>query len=56
MLKSKNMPKEFWRKQCNVPRGVNLTPSLWARPGPLFIKPMFRGPPNEGAKKKPQPP
>jgi len=39
-----------------VPRGVNLAPSPWARPGPLFIKPFFRGPPNEGAKKKPHPP
>jgi len=37
-------------------RVVNLALSLWVSPGPLFIKPPFRGPPNEGAKKKPQPP
>jgi len=36
-------------------RGVNLAPSPWASPDPLFIKPPFRGPPNEGGKKKPQP-
>jgi len=36
-------------------RGVNLVPSPWASTGPLFIKPLKR-PPNEGAKKKPQPP
>jgi len=39
-----------------INRGVNLAPSPWASPGPLFIKPPFRGSPNEGAKKKPQPP
>jgi len=33
--------------------------SIWPLahgPGPLFIKPPFRGAPNEGAKRKPQPP
>jgi len=37
-------------------RGVNLAPSPWASLGPLFIKPPFRKAPNEGAKKKHQPP
>jgi len=36
-------------------KGVNLAPSPWASPGPLFIKPPFRAGPTEGAKKKPQP-
>jgi len=30
-----------------------LAPSPWAILDPLFIKPPLRGPPNEGAKKKP---
>jgi len=34
-------------------RGVNLASSPWASPGPLFIKLPFRGPRNEGEKKKP---
>jgi len=34
-------------------KGVNLAPSRWASPSPLFIKPPFREAPNEGAKKKP---
>jgi len=38
-----------------IHRGVNLAPSPWASPGPLFIKSHFRGAPNEGAKKNPAP-
>jgi len=33
----------------------NLAPSPWARPNPLFIKPPFRRPLNEEAKKSSNP-
>ena len=39
-----------------INRGVNLAPSLWVSPDTLFTKFLFRGVPNEGAKKKPQSP
>jgi len=47
--------KRFNNFDYNIAKGVNLDPSPWA-PGPLFIKPPFRGAPNEGAKKKSKPP
>jgi len=42
------VPLRGWVSRC-----VNLAHNPWVSPDPLFIKPLFRGAPNEGAKKKP---